>query len=71
VATTLGTQNKMSRLILSRKIDERVIIHDKNGILATVKVTRVDRNQVRLAFEADETVKIDREEIYNKDKPSS
>lgn len=55
----------MSRLVLSRKIEESVIIHDENGVLATIKVSKVDRNQVRLTFEADNMISIDREEIFN------
>lgn len=55
----------MSRLVLSRKIEESVVIHDENGVLATIKVSKVDRNQVRLTFEADNMISIDREEIFN------
>jgi len=57
----------MSRLVLSRKIEESVVIHDENGVLATVKVSKVDRNQVRLTFEADNKISIDREEIFDQD----
>ena len=55
----------MSRLVLTRKIDEQVIIYDNNGILVKVKVSKIDRNQVRLTFEAKDTIRIDRQEIFN------
>ncbi len=56
----------MARLVLTRKIDEVVIIHDDDGVLAKVKVSKIDRNQVRLTFEADNKIKIDRQEVYDK-----
>lgn len=56
----------MPRLVLTRKLHEEVIIHDEQGVLAKVKVSKVDRNQVRLTFEAPEDIKIDRLEIFNK-----
>jgi len=56
----------MPRLVLTRKLDEEVIIHDEQGVLAKVKVSKIDRNQVRLTFEAPEDIKIDRLEIFNK-----
>ena len=59
--------NNMPRLVLTRKLNETVVIHDDTrGVLAKVKLTRIDRNQVRLTFLADETVKVDREEIFDK-----
>jgi|TARA_R110002124_G_scaffold267211_2_gene434361 carbon storage regulator CsrA len=59
----------MPRLVLTRKVDEQVIIHDKGGVLATVKISKVDRNQVRITFEANEEIKIDRQEIFDKTLP--
>jgi carbon storage regulator CsrA len=56
----------MSRLVLTRKIDEEIIIHNDAGVLAKVKVSKVDRNQVRLTFEASSDIKIDRLEIFQK-----
>jgi carbon storage regulator CsrA len=56
----------MSRLVLTRKIDETVIIHDYTGVIARVKVSKVDRNQVRLTFEAGEEIRIDRQEVFEK-----
>ena len=59
----------MPRLVLTRKLSENVIMHDDDGILATIKVSRITKNQVRLSFEADKDIKIDREEIYNTNPP--
>jgi carbon storage regulator CsrA len=56
----------MPRLVLTRKLNEKIILHDDDGILAEVKISKVDRNQVRLTFEADESIKIDRQEIFDK-----
>lgn len=54
----------MPRLVLTRKLNESVIMHNDDGILATIKISRVTKNQVRLSFEAEEDIKIDREERY-------
>lgn len=62
----LTMQNNMSRLVLTRKLDEEIIIHQQNGILCSIKVSKIDGKQVRLAFDADPEVKIDRKEIYSK-----
>lgn len=56
----------MPRLVLTRKINEQVIIHDDDGILTKVKVSKIDRNQVRLTFEAGEEIRIDRQEVFDK-----
>ncbi len=55
----------MTRLVLTRKKDQSVVVHDKDGIITTLKVSRIDNNQIRLTFEADKSVRIDREEVYN------
>jgi len=55
----------MSRLVLTRKINESVIIHDKTGVLAAVKISKIDRNQVRITFEAEPSLKIDRQEVFD------
>jgi carbon storage regulator CsrA len=69
--TTLATVNKkMSRLVLTRKVDEQVVIHDDNGVIARVKISKVDRNQVRLTFEADNEIRIDRQEVYERNAPT-
>ena len=60
----------MPRLVLTRKINEKVILHDDDGVLAEVKVSKVDRNQVRLTFEADNKIRIDRQEVFDKNAPT-
>jgi sRNA-binding carbon storage regulator CsrA len=46
---------------------EKVVIHnDDDGVLARVTVSKVDRNQVRLTFEADNKIRIDRQEVFDK-----
>jgi carbon storage regulator CsrA len=55
----------MPRLVLTRKINEQIVIHDDdNGVLARVKISKVDRNQVRLTFEAGSEIRIDRQEVF-------
>lgn len=54
----------MSRLVLTRKENEAVVIQKDGVVVASLKVSRIDRNQVRLAFEAELDVQIDRDEIY-------
>jgi sRNA-binding carbon storage regulator CsrA len=56
----------VSRLVLTLKLDGQVIIHNDDGVLAKVKLSKVDRNQVRLTFEADLNIKIDRQEVFDK-----
>jgi carbon storage regulator CsrA len=60
----------MPRLVLTRKVDEQVVIHDDNGVIARVKISKVDRNQVRLTFEADNEIRIDRQEVYERNAPT-
>lgn len=60
----------MPRLVLTRKVDEQVVIHDDNGVIARVKISKVDRNQVRITFEAENTIRIDRQEVYEKNAPT-
>jgi len=64
--TQKSTVNKMSRLVLTRKLNESVVVHQDDKVLLAVKVSKIDRNQVRLAFDADQDIKIDRREVYDK-----
>lgn len=54
----------MSQLVLTRKVNESVIMHKDGDIIATLKISKVDRNQVRITFNADKEVQIDRKEIF-------
>lgn len=60
----------MPRLVLTRRVDEQVVIHDDNGVIARVKISKVDRNQVRITFEAENTIRIDRQEVYERNAPT-
>jgi carbon storage regulator CsrA len=60
----------MPRLVLTRKLNEKVILHDDDGVLAEIKISKVDRNQVRLTFEAESKIKIDRQEVFDKNAPT-
>jgi len=51
---------------LTRKLNESVVVHQDDKVLLAVKVSKIDRNQVRLAFDADHDIKIDRREVYDK-----
>ena len=56
----------MSRLVLTRKVNEEVVVHDYGGVITTLKITKVAGNQVRIAFDANEEVYIDRKKYTNK-----
>jgi len=53
----------MTKLVLSRKLDEQIRLQfdDETSVLITVK--RIDRNQVRLLFDAPKEVIIQRSEL--------
>jgi carbon storage regulator CsrA len=53
----------MTKLVLSRKLDEQIRLQfdDETSVLITVK--RIDRNQVRLLFDAPLEVIIQRSEL--------
>jgi sRNA-binding carbon storage regulator CsrA len=57
----------MGRLSLTRFVDQKIIIHNKEGeITCVIRLNKIkDNGSVVLTFEADEDVKISREEIYN------
>ena len=48
----------MSRLVLTRKHNDQVSISLDEDTTVTVTVARIDRNQVRLLFDAPEEVQI-------------
>jgi len=62
----------MSRLVLTRKLDEEVVIHDGGNILMSVKVSKVNKNSVRLAFSSNNEIPldVDRIEIYHSKHPA-
>ena len=63
----------MSNLVLTRRKQESVIIYKEapspympSEIICEIFVTALGPKQVKLAFEADPSIKIDRKEIYDK-----
>ena len=52
----------MSRLVLTRKLNEQVSVSLDNDTTVLITVARIDRNQVRLLFDAPTEVKIERPE---------
>lgn len=50
----------MSGLVLSRKLMEQVLLEMQDGSEVLITVSRIDKNQVRLHFEAPQQVKINR-----------
>tara|TARA_B100000902_G_scaffold35563_1_gene42713 strand:- start:1986 stop:2180 length:195 start_codon:yes stop_codon:yes gene_type:complete len=56
--------NKKSNLILTRKVGDRVRVYTPGGEMCTITVTNISQRACKLAFEADSTVRIDREEVY-------
>ena len=51
-------------LILTRKKAERVVVHVQGKKICTITVTDLCSKQCKLGFEADKSVRIDREEVY-------
>lgn len=54
----------MSQLVLTRKVNESIIMHKDGDVIAKLKISKIDRNQVRITFNADKAIQIDREEIF-------
>jgi len=54
-------------LILTRRLDEVVIIGEDDKSVR-IKIVDIERDKVRLGFEAPKTVQINREEVYNRNK---
>ena len=67
VDTTYRTANDMTRLVLSRKINQSVIIHESGKVIAEIKLSKVSDKTVKLTFDADESICIDRAEKLNGD----
>ena len=55
-------------LILTRKKGQKIVVHDSASELelCTITVTNITQKACKLAFEADDSVRIDREEVYSK-----
>ena len=58
----------MGNLILTRKKKESIILYRdnvSNDVLCEIVILALGNRQVKLAFEADPNIKIDRKEIYD------
>ncbi len=53
-------------LILTRKKGDKVIIQQGDQVICVVTVTNITPTQCKLGFQADSSVRIDREEVYSK-----
>ncbi len=58
--------NKNNNLVLTRKVGDRVKIYTPGSEICTITVTNISQKACKLAFEADPSIRIDREEIYIK-----
>lgn len=64
----------MSNLILTRKKQDAVVLYKevyeagslRNEILCEIVVTSLGEKQVKLAFKANNNIKIDRREVYER-----
>ena len=48
----------MSRLVITRKVGEKITLKSEGQKVADISVGKVDRNQVRVVVEADAAVEI-------------
>jgi len=63
----LTQERDYKMLVLSRKVNERIII-DVGDVEIIVCVCKMTRNRARIGIEAPLSVRIQREEIHNKEK---
>ena len=61
----LNPQRRCATLVLTAKRDERVIIWSETGPPVIVTLLDIDRNKIRVGFEAPQAVKIMREAILD------
>ncbi len=68
ITGTVNNFGKMSNLVLSRRKKESIVIHipELGEVICTFTVTNLGPKQVKLAFDAESYVKIDRKEIFDK-----
>jgi len=60
----INKKKEADMLILTRKIDEKIIINDN----ITITLVEINGKQVKLGIEAPKNIGVDREEIFNKKK---
>ncbi len=54
----------MSNLVLTRRKHDSIVLHQDGEELCVITVTALRPKQTKLAFNAKESVKIDRHEVY-------
>lgn len=54
--------NDLPRFVVNRKVGEEIILHDDEGFLGKIKVYFIGSGRVKLCFEVDERLQIDRRE---------
>ena len=57
--------NDKGRLVLSRRLDEEIVVHEKGRELLRFKISGLTKGQVRIAFQADPSIQINRSEIFS------
>lgn len=58
----------MSRLVITRKVGEKITLKSEGQTVADISIGKVDRNQVRVVVEADAAVEIIWDDPPKKDK---
>lgn len=54
------------RLVMTRRCGEKIVIHDRGGIIATVQWSEKSVGIVKVSIEAPPGVAIDREEVFER-----
>ena len=52
-------------LVLSRKLDEAIIVVSPNGEIMEIKITKIEENRTKVGIEAPSNFKIFRKEIFD------
>ena len=50
------------RMVITRKVDQEIVLHDCKGFLGKIRIYQIRGGQVKIAFEADKRLKINRKE---------
>ena len=53
-------------LILTRKKGDKVVVQQDNQVVCVITVTNISPTQCKLGFQADKSIRIDREDVYSK-----
>jgi len=52
-------------LVLSRKLDESIIVVSPNGEIMEIKITKIEENRTKIGIEAPINFKIFRKEVFD------